>query len=99
MTALSEALNHLRHFRRYGFGARNDWYGPRQHHPIEEVRSVHRRRQEAIDRVRRFTTAQTEVLGPIFDSGGSQFNRKAAVAVGIVDPANDRRFVQFNYYD
>ena len=35
-------------------------------------------------------------LRPIFDSGGSQFNREAAVAVGIVDPADDRWSVQFN---
>jgi hypothetical protein len=35
-------------------------------------------------------------LSPLFDSGGSQFNREAAVAIGIGDLADDSWFVEFN---
>jgi hypothetical protein len=39
---------------------------------------------------------QLMALLPLFDSGGSQFNREAAVAIEVGDPANDSWFVEFN---
>jgi hypothetical protein len=36
-------------------------------------------------------------LRSLFYSHGSQFNSEAAVTVGIVDPGDDRWFVEFNH--
>ena len=68
-----------------------------------EVRSIvtgHHRVERAILVVpaseSRVTCAGKSKPSPIFDSAGSQINREAAVSLGIVNPANDRWFVQFN---
>jgi len=50
---------------------------------------------------RRFSSTRKGDVSPnclssLFDSGGSQFNREAAVAIEIGDLANDSWFLEFN---